>query len=446
MNDYYSVLNIVADAAIAEIKKAYFSLVRKFPPDRHPEEFMKIREAYEVLVDENTRRQYDEVNAMPGVVKLYFNEARKALEIGDAPEAIRYLEQVTKVHPNFSVVNILLGDAYLHNDNSGKAIQIFEKLATREQSNAGIARRLAHAYAARGWHKKAMEQYRRALSLDEDNLSLWLGLIECHMAASDLTSAKKTAWDGLAVSKKKGWDNLELYYHIIHLDIYSQDHENLKIHLDEMKRKAAGQEDERENMAWFLANLAKKIHGIGLYEESAATIEAAFLLLPGDKELEKIKNEIELQFTVYIELERFREGPYSNELIADMIDFELNQCRNPQCLDCNIMRLAMEMKMIMEIADYRKEVSRLKSAYPRLYELKKEFFDNILNRNKEDFLFASYDKKYRKYKKLVPEKFELDEEEEDDIVETYTRPQPKIGRNEPCPCGSGKKYKKCCGK
>jgi hypothetical protein len=24
--------------------------------------------------------------------------------------------------------------------------------------------------------------------------------------------------------------------------------------------------------------------------------------------------------------------------------------------------------------------------------------------------------------------------------------QPKIGRNDPCPCGSGKKYKKCCGK
>jgi SEC-C motif-containing protein len=24
------------------------------------------------------------------------------------------------------------------------------------------------------------------------------------------------------------------------------------------------------------------------------------------------------------------------------------------------------------------------------------------------------------------------------------RTQPKVGRNEPCPCGSGKKYKKCC--
>jgi preprotein translocase subunit SecA len=25
------------------------------------------------------------------------------------------------------------------------------------------------------------------------------------------------------------------------------------------------------------------------------------------------------------------------------------------------------------------------------------------------------------------------------------RDKPKVGRNEPCPCGSGKKYKKCCG-
>jgi SEC-C motif domain protein len=28
---------------------------------------------------------------------------------------------------------------------------------------------------------------------------------------------------------------------------------------------------------------------------------------------------------------------------------------------------------------------------------------------------------------------------------TEVRQQPKVGRNEPCPCGSGKKFKKCCG-
>ena len=29
---------------------------------------------------------------------------------------------------------------------------------------------------------------------------------------------------------------------------------------------------------------------------------------------------------------------------------------------------------------------------------------------------------------------------------TFRRTMPKIGRNDPCPCGSGKKFKQCCGK
>ena len=29
---------------------------------------------------------------------------------------------------------------------------------------------------------------------------------------------------------------------------------------------------------------------------------------------------------------------------------------------------------------------------------------------------------------------------------TQRNTTPKVGRNEPCPCGSGKKYKKCCGR
>lgn len=31
-------------------------------------------------------------------------------------------------------------------------------------------------------------------------------------------------------------------------------------------------------------------------------------------------------------------------------------------------------------------------------------------------------------------------------VETFKREAPKVGRNDPCPCGSGRKFKKCCGK
>ncbi|MGD9016140.1 MAG: SEC-C metal-binding domain-containing protein [Desulfobacterales bacterium] len=50
-------------------------------------------------------------------------------------------------------------------------------------------------------------------------------------------------------------------------------------------------------------------------------------------------------------------------------------------------------------------------------------------------------------------KIELDPDKPEDVtdLEILLNPQKtmiageKVGRNEPCPCGSGKKYKKCCG-
>ena len=45
-----------------------------------------------------------------------------------------------------------------------------------------------------------------------------------------------------------------------------------------------------------------------------------------------------------------------------------------------------------------------------------------------------------------PQELLNDEELFPSKVETMRRETPKIGRNDPCPCGSGKKYKKCCGR
>lgn len=36
--------------------------------------------------------------------------------------------------------------------------------------------------------------------------------------------------------------------------------------------------------------------------------------------------------------------------------------------------------------------------------------------------------------------------QKDPAATSVKEPLPKVGRNSPCPCGSGLKYKKCCGK
>ena len=57
--DPYAVLGVTRSATPAEIKQAYFALVRAHPPEREPETFKRIRAAYERLRDPERRTETD---------------------------------------------------------------------------------------------------------------------------------------------------------------------------------------------------------------------------------------------------------------------------------------------------------------------------------------------------------------------------------------------------
>jgi len=52
----------------------------------------------------------------------------------------------------------------------------------------------------------------------------------------------------------------------------------------------------------------------------------------------------------------------------------------------------------------------------------------------------------QKPKQKEPVTYSRGEDAKAEPVHTYRREQPKVGRNDPCPCGSGKKYKQCHGR
>ena len=78
-------------------------------------------------------------------------------------------------------------------------------------------------------------------------------------------------------------------------------------------------------------------------------------------------------------------------------------------------------------------------------QIKQRFVEIAKRMEKDGVDFKSI----RQMKKWMKEhEAELKEEQATGIpkVETVVHEGPRIGRNDPCPCGSGKKYKKCCGK
>ena len=76
-------------------------------------------------------------------------------------------------------------------------------------------------------------------------------------------------------------------------------------------------------------------------------------------------------------------------------------------------------------------------------EIKKRFIEIAKRMEKDGVDFKSI----RQMKKWMKEhEAELKAEQAGGVkVQTVVHEGPKIGRNDPCPCGSGKKYKKCCG-
>lgn len=81
-----------------------------------------------------------------------------------------------------------------------------------------------------------------------------------------------------------------------------------------------------------------------------------------------------------------------------------------------------------------------------------QFTDNILNKirnvqeiadNLLDYTTQMNDEESNKRLEELQERIDVMKETR---VEQVIRKGPKIHRNDTCPCGSGKKYKKCCGK
>ncbi len=57
--DPYAVLGLVRGASLHEIRRAYFELVRSYPPEEHAETFKTIRAAYERLRQADVKAETD---------------------------------------------------------------------------------------------------------------------------------------------------------------------------------------------------------------------------------------------------------------------------------------------------------------------------------------------------------------------------------------------------
>ena len=459
MKNYYEILDITVNASKAEIKKAYFKLVRKYPPDRFKDEFMNIREAYEILSDEKTREQYDSIHTMDPFIKSNYEYAKKLIEEDELNKAIKVLEELVWRAPEVSVLKLVLGETCRRNNNNGKAIKIFKELVEEQPSNAGFAGHLAYSYLDRGWQNKAVDAFLEALKLDADNVSFYLGLSEAYMRNDDIYASKNILMQAVVRLKDESEDNTAIYYQLIVRDIILDQLLDMEEHLEALTTMALKNQDIKDNIAWTLASLAKQLISLGRIDEARSVIKRASRLDTEDENILKILTEINNIDSIRQKFELLLKDKVIDENMKNLIGIHMDH--NPkgsmEMYQNQGVEYSIKIGLLEELEYYKEEMKVLKRKYPELYNLEKDYFDAALSGINRKKMIRKLEKQQQQYAGLMSmmgNEFEFDEDDEDDYdddffgpaEEPYVREEAKVGRNDPCPCGSGKKYKKCCGK
>jgi hypothetical protein len=99
-------------------------------------------------------------------------------------------------------------------------------------------------------------------------------------------------------------------------------------------------------------------------------------------------------------------------------------------------------------AFYRAHAAKLKSQLP---EKRMDVFFGLGRQRIKAMLRGNFLGAYTTPEHEVKRMLDFSSESEGEtatpkVLPPITRDRPKVGRNDPCPCGSGKKYKHCCGK
>ncbi|MDR3171513.1 MAG: DnaJ domain-containing protein [Treponema sp.] len=435
MKNHYEVLGIEKTADLQQIKRAYFGLVRQYPPEQFPEEFKELRAAYETLSDGKKRAEYDEIGGLPEPVANLFQQAQRSNRMGKHAQASDMYRTILKRNPELTKVQVEYAWSLEAEGKNGKATEVFEALYKKEPANPRYALDLAHAYDNRGWRRKAITQYWRTLEIDNSSVECWVSLITCHAEAMEWEEAKKICWQAIATVKEKNENSIPLYTYAFVFcapDDKTAAEGYLKTILAMMRE---GPPDKTENTEMAIFQLMESLLHCDLIYLFPYIQEMVDLLPYTNKvfckQLEELKR--------YFEIETLEEKGFS-DLFSDLFitlydgdDSEDDQCE----------LTAMEIVILSEKDKYRPQLLRLKKEYPQLYALHESFFNEVLrNRNLEKMR----DMRLKVLSKLKPTGFQNDEDWQSAFeLQTVHRTEPKIGRNDPCPCGSGKKYKKCCG-
>jgi tetratricopeptide (TPR) repeat protein len=281
-DDFYERLGVSRAATVPEIQAAYRRLVRQFTPEKAPEEFKRIRQAYETLQSTQSRREYD-TQPSPAV-RVLLNSALGAFGAERYEEAERYLKQVLIQEPESIVARNHLGLAFLYQNKPSEALAQYERLVRSKEPAAYVFGNLGHTYRRLARNPDAIAAFRRAIELAEDDPSIHvLALADLHLEEKHFEKAKVLLEGAIRRDGKVDIQDLSYFMKLLEVSIHERDLPGLTQLLTRVF-PLPSDHDQTLFTAWKVGSLARALIAPSAFDFAVPLADGAARLVPEDQD------------------------------------------------------------------------------------------------------------------------------------------------------------------
>ena len=291
MKNYYEILNVNKDANQEEIKSGYKKMLRKYPPEKEQEKYKEIREAYDTLKDEKSRKNYDAYFHHEKDIKTLEDKYTEYMEAKNYNEAEKVLKKILIISPEIAHIKDKLGEVYVLKKEYEKSIEIYKELIKEYPENVDYLIKLAGNYSQLKFYDKSGVYYLTAYVLDDSNSEAISGVVHSYIKENKISEAIDFLNENIEKDDKLDFEDFFALSKLLECYIIKNDMSNLKKILEDIKKIALEDEESKSFISWKLGKLAAELYDMGIYEETKEILEICLKLTPDvDIILELYKN------------------------------------------------------------------------------------------------------------------------------------------------------------
>lgn len=384
-DNLYERLGITEDASGSLIKSSFFELVRQYPPERKPDEYGKLREAYDTLIHSVSRSEYDASLTYGAEIKHLEEQINEAFEDEDDNTAQKFLKRLVNLAPGVAIFRNRLGLTFLRTDEHSSAIKQFARALEIDPSNPVYVLNKGIAERKLGDFWEAEESFRKSWNLDPKDYSAPRALADLYYHDLERREeAYQIIEDAISVNGGASFNNFFLLYDKVHFYLFEDDRAGLNRELERIIGFANDQQ-EKEFAAYLLHKSALQLWEYSVFELAAKFAGAAQRLDHEEPIYLEFLRECENHSENLADFKKFTEREdihnfvkhllylYGARYYGEMEDSEFNeQIEDLGEVVTNVMSVDPDNTQI------KNSLGDLNNNYPRLYDLNSKLFNSIL--------------------------------------------------------------------